>query len=190
MLTKPQTKEDLKVSDDFKLVELWKAGSEVAYKVLFDRYFSKLYYYTLRMVSDREMAEEIVMDVMMNIWQKKHMVKEALPISAYLFRSVKNRIIDFHRKQALRTTSLDDVTNLVEPLSHMNADRRLMENELEVQFTAGLETLSPQKRNVFTLSRNEGLTYQEIAGRLNISKNTVENHMVAALKQLKTQIKI
>lgn len=189
MVTNLQTKAELKVSDDFKLVELWKGGSEVAYKVLFDRYFSKLYYYTLKMVTDKEVSEEIVMDVMMNIWQKKNLIKDELPVSAYLFRSVKNKIIDFHRKQAIKTTSLDDDGVYIEPAGHQGADHRVLQNELDMQFATGLSYLSPQKRNVFMLSRNEGLTYQEIANKLNISKNTVENHMVAALKQLKEHIK-
>ena len=178
----------MKTTDDLKLVERWKAGSETAYRVLFDRYFSKLYHYTLKVISDREIAEEIVMDVMMNIWQKKHLINNELPISAYLFRSVKNKMIDHHRKNVLKTISIDSADTCFELPSHLRADSRVVEGELEVQYAAGLDTLSPQKRTVFMLSRNEGLTYQEIANKLNISKNTVENHMVAALKLLKLHI--
>jgi RNA polymerase sigma-70 factor (family 1) len=179
---------DVKFADDFKLVERWKAGSETAYKMLFDKYFGKLYHYTLKVIADKEIAEEIVMDVMMNIWQKKHLINNDLPISAYLFRSVKNKMIDHHRKNALKTISIDNTDGCLELVSHMRADNRVIEGELELQYHNGLNTLSPQKKVVFMLSRNEGLTYQEIAQKLNISKNTVENHMVAALKLLKVHI--
>jgi len=189
MLAKQQKSTEVKVCDDFKLIELWKSGSEVAYKILFDRYFAKLYYYTLKMIPDKETAEEIVMDVMMNIWQKKHLINNDLPISAYLFRSVKNKMIDFHRKRALKTISIDHEEGTFDLVSHLSADSRVIESELDMQYTTGINSLSPQKKNVFMLSRNEGLTYQEIARKLNISKNTVENHMVAALKLLKGHIK-
>lgn len=179
---------DVKFTDDIKLVERWKAGCETAFKMLFDRYFSKLYHYTLKVIADREIAEEIVMDVMMNIWQKKHLINNDLPISAYLFRSVKNKMIDHHRKNVLKTVSIDNADSCFELASHLRADSRVIENELELCYMSGLNTLSPQKKTVFMLSRNEGLTYQEIANKLNISKNTVENHMVAALKLLKVHI--
>ncbi|WP_448699317.1 RNA polymerase sigma-70 factor [Mucilaginibacter sp. AW1-3] len=179
---------DVKLADDHKLVELWKQGNEAAYNLLFNKYFAKLYHYTLKFISDKEVAEEIVMDVMFNIWQKKHLVNNELPVSAYLFRSVKNKMIDHYRKNALKTISINDEDTYIEISSHMRADDRLMHIELERKYMDGLCGLSPQKKVVFELSREEGLTYNEIAQRLNISKNTVENHMVAALKQLKTHI--
>ncbi len=132
--------------DDFKLVTLWKTGSEAAYKVLFDRYFSKLYHFTLKTVSDKEIAEEIVMDVMMNIWQKKHLINNELPISAYLFRSVKNKIIDCHRKRGLRTVSIDNREGNIELVSHLSADNRVLAEELEIKYNYAITALSPRNK--------------------------------------------
>ena len=177
---------DLNTSDSY-LVELWRSGNEKAYRALFDRYFYKLYNYTLKLISDKNVSEELVMDVMLAVWQKKDMLNGNLSLSAYLYRSVKNRLIDHLRKQhragAVPTVSLDQAT--VEPPSSFVTDSRLLHKELEGLYRTSLNRLPPQKKRIFTMSREEGNSYKEIANRLQLSKNTVENHMVAALRLLK-----
>ena len=180
---------DLNTSDSY-LIELWRTGNEKAYRALFDRYFYKLYKYTLKLISDKSVSEEIVMDVMLAVWQKKDMLNSNLSLSAYLYRSVKNRLIDHLRKQhsagAVHTVSLEQT--MVEPPSSFVTDSRLLHKELEVLYRTSLNRLPPQKKRIFTMSREEGSSYKEIADRLHLSKNTVENHMVAALRLMKNHI--
>jgi RNA polymerase sigma-70 factor (family 1) len=167
---------------DSHLIALWRAGNEKAYRALFDRYFYKLYNYTSKRVSDKRISEEIVMDVMLAVWQKRDALNTDLSLSAYLYRSVKNRLIDHFRKQHIPTVSLDQT---VEPPSAFITDSRLLHKELERLYRSSLDRLPPQKKRIFTMSREEGSSYKEIADRLQLSKNTVENHMVAALRLLK-----
>lgn len=177
---------NLNTSDSY-LIELWRTGNEKAYRTLFDKYFYRLYNYTLKLVSDKNVSEEIVMDVMLAVWQKKDMLNSNLSLSAYLYRSVKNRLIDHLRKQyragAVPTVSLDQTA--VEPLSSFVTDSRLLHKELEGLYRSSLNRLPPQKKRIFTMSREEGSSYKEIADRLKLSKNTVENHMVAAIRLMK-----
>lgn len=185
---------DCKLSDmngnvtDCHLIELWRAGNEKAYRVLFDRYFFKLYNYTLKFIPDKNISEEIVMDVMLAVWLKRDRLKTNLSLSAYLYRSVKNRLIDHLRKQHVPTVSLDQTA--VEPPSSFITDSRLLHKELEGLYRTSLNRLPPQKKRIFTMSREEGSSYKEIADRLQLSKNTVENHMVAALRLLKDHMRI
>lgn len=172
---------------DSHLIEIWRGGNEKAYRVLFDRYFYKLYSYTLKLVADKNVSEEIVMDVMLAVWQKRDQLKGNLSISAYLYKSVRNRLIDHLRKQQLATVSLE--VTAIEPPGSYITDSRLLQKELESLYRTSLNRLPPQKKRIFTMSREEGSSYKEIASRLRLSKNTVENHMVAALRMLKENMK-
>ncbi|WP_205510583.1 RNA polymerase sigma-70 factor [Longitalea arenae] len=171
---------------DSHLIELWRTGNENAYRILFDRYFFKLYSYTLKLIPDSSASEEIVMDVMLAVWQKRDRLNSNLSLSAYLYKSVKNRLIDHLRKQNLRTVSLDQTA--VEPPSYFITDSRILHKELESLYRNSLDRLPPQKKRIFTMSREEGSSYKEIADRLQLSKNTVENHMVAALRLMKERM--
>jgi RNA polymerase sigma-70 factor (ECF subfamily) len=173
---------------DSHLVELWRAGNEKAYCALFDRYFYKLCHYTGKLIPDKSVSEEIVMDVMFSVWQKRDRLNTNGSLSAYLYKSVKNRLIDHLRKQILPTISLDQTT--AEPPSSFITDSRLLHKELECLYRSSLNRLPPQKKRIFTMSREEGSSYKEIADRLQLSKNTVENHMVAALRLLKDQMRV
>jgi RNA polymerase sigma-70 factor (ECF subfamily) len=101
---------------------------------------------------------------------------------------VKNRLIDYLRKQTVQTVSIDH-TNM-EPAADLHTDGRLLHKELEGIYKASLDRLPPQKKRIFTMSREEGSSYQEIADRLQLSKNTVENHMVAAIRLLKDHMRV
>jgi RNA polymerase sigma-70 factor (ECF subfamily) len=114
---------------DCHLIELWRTGNEKAYGALFDRYFYKLRNYTAKLIPDKNVSEEIVMDVMFAVWQKRDLLNTNLSLSAYLYKSVKNRLIDHLRKQNLRTVSLDQTP--VEPPSSCITDSRLLQKELE-----------------------------------------------------------
>jgi RNA polymerase sigma-70 factor (family 1) len=176
---------NLNTSDSY-LIELWRTGNEKAYRALFEKYYYKLHNYTLKLISDKNVSEEIVMDVMLAVWQKKDLLNSNLSLSAYLYRSVKNRLIDHLRKQHVQTVSLEQTA--VEPRSSFVTDSRLLHKELEGLYRNSLNRLPPQKKRIFTMSREEGSSYKEIADRLKLSKNTVENHMVAAIRLLKASM--
>lgn len=178
---------NMKLVIDSVLVESCRAGNEKAYQELFRRYFSRLCSYTRKCIADAPASEELVMDVMLTIWQKKHLLNGDLPLFPYLFQSVKNRIIDHLRKQNIPTVSLD--YHCPEAASPLIADSRLLHKELECIYKTGLEQLPPKKKLIFRMSREEGNSYQEIADKLRISKNTVENHMVAAIRLLRTHVR-
>lgn len=163
-------------------------GDEIAFNELFRRYFNKLYQYTLSFTKDTLVAEELVMDVMLNLWLRKGNIVIADSLNPYLFRAMKNTLINYWRKKIVQTTSLNSPEEL-EVADSRSADHTILTSELDNLYSRHLEALSPQRKIVFELSRHENLTYPEIANRLNLSVKTVEHHMSASLMFLRKKLK-
>jgi len=156
--------------------------NEKDYRVLFEGSFRGLYGYTLKFIADEAVCEEIVMDVMLRVWQKKELLQSPLSLSSYLYKAVRNGVIDHLRKNRKRMESLgNDAAGKHSPYA---ADGVVLYKELECRYRMGLERLSPRKKLIFSMSRS-GESYQQIAYKLGVSKNTVENHMTAALRVMR-----
>lgn len=155
-----------------------------AFNALFDRYSGKLYNYALSYIKDEFFAEEAMMDVMLWIWNNRHTLKVNGDFKHYIFRAVKNATIKSIRKQAITLLPVENIENDQRFLSEP-ADLTIKTGELQLSYLDGLQQLSPQRRLVFTKSREENLSHAEIARDLDLSVNTVKNHMKAALGQFK-----
>lgn len=170
------------------LLEKYSQGNTSAYNVLFKRYYDPLYGYALKNVKESGVAEELTMDVMLGLWKTKGQVQVEDNLKAYLYRSVKNAIYNHYRKKILNTVSLEMVSEDLNYTSR-SADHELDSKELEKVYRQQLNLLSPQRRKVYEMSREENMTYSEIARNMDLSVNTVENYMVASLSFFRKQLK-
>ena len=170
------------------LIEKYRNGNAAAFNVLFKRYYDSLYGYTIKNLKDGCIAEELVMDVMLGLWKKKGDLEVEDDLKAYLYRSIKNAIYNHYRKKVLQTVSLDVVPESSRHLAKA-ADHELEVRELHNIYRLQLQQLSPQRRKVYELSREQHMTYAEIAKDMDISVNTVENYMVASLSFFRKQLK-
>lgn len=132
-------------------------------------------------------AEELCMDMLYRLWEKRGQVNITDDVSSYLFRSMRNLVIDQLRKRVGSLVSLDKLQH--DQLLAQNADHQILSEEAEQIYKQALEGLSPQRRKVFVLSRERNLTYAEIALELNLSINTVERYMVSALDGIRRHVK-
>ncbi|MES2458233.1 MAG: RNA polymerase sigma-70 factor [Bacteroidota bacterium] len=171
-------------SSDEELLQLCSNDDLCAYNELFDRYYPKLYRLASRYVKDIMTAEELSMDLLYSLWQKRRKLVINNGFSAYIFRSMRNLVVDHLRKNIPVTTSIDLVSEN-DHLTGSYADDDLLAREVQSVYQRKLNELSPQRRKVFQLSREENMTYPEIAREMNLSVNTVENYMVAALATLR-----
>lgn len=170
-------------------IELWQCCQRDdirAFNQLFDRHAKPLYRQAASYIKDTMDAEELVMDLFFHLWQKRAHLQPGAGnnVRAYLMRAMRNRIINYRQKHTLTTTSIDflEEDKLVES---RQADYGVISRDMDSLYRSKLETLSPQRRNVFRLSREENLSYAEIAQQMNLSVNTVENYMVSALNALR-----
>ena len=180
MYTDNQTKE-------LFLYEEMKKGKEYAFDFFFNYYYPGLCVYAQKMFTIPEQeARDLVQDVFVKFWNDREKSAIRFSIRSYLFASVKNRCFDLHRKKD-RHVKLQEITN------EMAVSDELFEtfvlSELEALFNKSLEKLPERCREVFEMSRLQGLKNREIAARLNISEKTVENQITNALHILKTELK-
>jgi RNA polymerase sigma-70 factor (family 1) len=159
-----------------------------AYEQLFERYFNVLYDFSLNYVRNSAIAEELVMDLMLNIWQKRYELEIAGEVSSYLFSAMKNTLFNFIRRKQSQTVSIEPALEyrLVEKRS---ADHELQHKELEQVYQSKLKELSPQRRKIFKLSREEDMTYLQIAKSMDLSVNTIKTQMLASLKYFRENLK-
>mgnify|MGYP001124406969 FL=1 len=134
-------------------------------------------------IKDQELAEEIVSDIFIYLWLRRKTLNIQTSLKAYLFKAAKNQALQHLRKNRLPTESLDSYNAQSIP-TDQQPDGELQQQELEAELSADLAFLPEQQRIVFTLHRFEGFKYQEIADMLNISVNTVRNHIFQAVKKL------
>jgi len=173
---------------DAVLLEKHKNGSPAAFDLLFKRYYAALYRYALKNSKDTFVAEELVMDVMLGLWKKQGDISIETDLGPYLYRSVKNALYNHYRKKIMATVELDEQLE-TEVVKSRPADDALVYAQLEEIYREKLSQLSPARRKVFQMSREENKTYAEIASDMNLSVNTVENYMVAALSFFRQHIK-
>jgi RNA polymerase sigma-70 factor (family 1) len=171
----------LPTSYERELLRQMSEGSETAFKTLFEQYRNKLYHYLHHITKSREVAEEIVMDVFLKLWLGREMVIEINHFDAFLFRVAQNKAIDFlrsaNRDHALRHHLWEEMQSAAD-----RADSRVICTEIETTIRQAVSHLSPQRQLVYQLSREDNLTHDQIASRLNLSKNTIKNHIVESVR--------
>ena len=164
-----------------------RAGDRGAFEALFRAWYPRLADHAARLVASRDTAEDVVQEVFVAIWGRRRRLPEGSKLPAYLHRAVRNRALNQirRRKTAARWLEREDPVQAVEPV----AQERLEDEELAEVVRAALDGLAPRGREVFLLSREQGLSYPQIADTLGISVKTVETLMSRALKALRERLR-
>lgn len=168
-----------------------RASDVSLFQELFDSYFQSLVTYAFRFVNDWQAAEDITQDVFMALWVKKEDIDFDQPVKPYLYRAVYNRSINYLNSALMqkRIEGVDTIDELInqEILSYNQHDALLLK-EITAEINNFVETLPPQCRNVYKLSREENLKNKEIAARLDISEKAVEKHITKALTEIRNHL--
>ena len=166
------------------LVERIRAGDESAFEALFHEYHAPLCSFAYRYVEGRDVAEEIVQEVFLFVWERRETWDVRESVKTYLFTSVRNAAVSYLRHEGVVRRYEAQSLDLFAPSGDL-ADERLRSNELAAAVQKAVKQLPDRCQLVFTLHREQGLTYAEIARVLGISEKTVEVHMGRALKGLR-----
>lgn len=155
-------------------------SNEQAFKNLFDTYHERLFHYISNIIKSDLVAEELVMDVFLKIWLARKMASDIENFEAFIFRIAHNKSIDFLRSVAKNPKFKDLLWEQMSLSGSNNADFMLLQQEFEAKLREALLLLSPQRKKVYQLSRQNEMSHDQIAAHLLISKNTVNNHIVEA----------
>lgn len=174
--------EDMPFSDQELLAAIGE-GDQRAFATLFERHRNHLYNYLLKVTKSSETAEEIVLDVFLKIWQGRDLLHEVDHFEAFLFCIARNKAIDFVRWLEKRKSAQIELWNRMhQEMMTESPDSGLCLQETQQMIESAVGQLSPQRRQAFQLSRDHGLTYEQIAARMHISSHTVRNHIAASLQ--------
>lgn len=164
-----------------------RGGDRDAFEEVFRQHYGRLADYAVRLVGSRDAAEDVVQEVFVTLWIQRERVSTPDNLLAYLYRSVRNRGLNLIRHERLvtdfRTRRAAEGAPEGPP-----ADRRTEDSEILEAVRQAVASLPPRSREVFQLSRDQGLTYPEIARTLGISVKTVETLMGRALKAVRARL--
>ena len=165
-----------------------KDGEEFYFRQVFDQYHQKLYFFILYKTKSEYIAEEVVQMAFTKLWQCRQTLQEEYTISTQLFRIATTILIDFlrkyHHKDAV--TARLDVLDIEKGVD--STTEKMRGAELQKRISEAINDMPPVRKQVFEMSREQGMSYREIAATLSVSSKTVETHIYKALKQIKKHI--
>lgn len=172
---------------DKDLLLLIQKDDKVAFYNIYERYSKRLYGFVVRYTKLEADAEEIVQEVFVKIWESRNKIDVYSSFETFLFTIAYNTTMSLLRKRSSEKKYLDHLKTI-----QVNNSPDLIDeihfNELKEKVQSLLNELTPRQKEIFQLSREDGLTHDEIAKKLNISVNTVKKHMVNTLAFLKSHI--
>lgn len=164
-----------------------KENSHEAFDFFFEKYYVALVAYANKIISDPYISEEIVQQFFIELWENKSRINIITSVKSYLFRSIHNDCLDFIKRSKIsQKVKFENIQSSNEP--NIEFYDTLIESDFEKWMESMFSQIPEQCRNIFFLSRFDGLSYKEIASKQNISIKTVENQIGKALKMIREKL--
>mgnify|MGYP003575295760 FL=1 len=173
--------------NDAELFALVKAGEDRAFAEIYDRYWELLFRHARRMVKDDNLAQDIVQDVFISLWDKIGQMDLRLSVSSYLYASVRNKILNLIERDKVRNNYLESMTAFISHGENIT-DHRVRERMLKEKIEHEVSLLPAKMKQVFEMSRKDNMSHKEIAETLSISDKTVKKQMSNAIKILRLRL--
>lgn len=165
-----------------------RGGDEGAFRQLFDALYGPLHRFALGLVADEAVADDLVQEAFVRLWDWRDRMAEDTPLRAWLFRTVRNLAFNHRRDAATHDRLLTDAAasdSMILPSAGVAPDAAATGHELEARVSVLVQQLPPRQREALVLSRVHGLSHVEVAAAMQCAPRTVNNHLVAALGSLR-----
>ncbi len=169
-------------------VRLLQQGDLVAFDAIYEKYCQRLFGFVLQYIKQENDAEGIVQEVFIKIWESREKIDSSASFETFLFTIAYNTTINLLRKRINEQKYLEHLKNRQQILHADQIIDEIHYRELNQQVAELLKQLSPRQKEIYLLSREQGLTHEEIAQKLQISPNTVKNHLVSVLAFLRSKL--
>jgi RNA polymerase sigma-70 factor (ECF subfamily) len=170
--------------EDNALIARFQNGDKEAFTQLYALYSRKLFLNLVRLVKSEEIAAEILQDIFVIIWEKRSSIEIQQSFRAYLYRIGENKVADFFRRVRRDRKLFSQIQKLAsEHYSYIEEDMICRENA-EILKKA-IDTLPPQRKQIFELCKLQGKSYNEVSSQLGISTSTINDHIVKGTKAIR-----
>lgn len=170
-------------------VDQLKAGEAAAFEALYRQYQKKVYHFVSKQTSTATQTEDLVHDAFLRFWENRSRLSTDVPIEAQLFVTTRQVVINFFQREVLQQ-KVQQYLAIQTESSSISSEDSPPDEEVLAQLRSAIDALPPKRQQIFRMSKFEGLTYEEIAETLSISKNTVESQMVKAFKFLRDRVSL
>lgn len=172
---------------DKELIDRLKKGEEKAYMHLLDKFHRRLYAYSMTLINDHAMAEDIVQNVFLKTWKFRKKLNNEFSIQSFLYKSIYNEFINTHKKdKSVMLLQMKYYESLAEVVD--STDDKIIQKMIDL-VSQEIEKLPPKCRQIFSLSKKEGLSNMEIAAYLKITPKAVEKQITKAFSVLRINLK-
>ncbi|MHA7944636.1 RNA polymerase sigma-70 factor [Formosa sp. 3Alg 14/1] len=173
-------------SSDKNIINGLKASDKKALTILYNTYWKVLYISSFNLLKDKEVCEEIIQDVFIDLWNKRQELEIKVSLQSYLYACVRYKVFaEFRSNRIMRVELFEEIDKR---LQYTTPETKMMHKELQQHIELVVESLPEKCKRVYKLSRNEQLSHKEIAEQLGITIKTVENHITNALRVLRTSL--
>jgi len=167
---------------DEKLIEL-RNGSHSAYREIYLTYKDSIRYFLQKLLGSADEAEDLTQTIFVNVWEKRDTLDPTKSIKSYLFSTARNSALNFFRHQKVHHRFINN--EMYQDELDYDSDEAMIAEETACLIEIAVSRMPKTRREVFTLSRVEGLSNDEIAQKLNMSKDTVYQHISQALRDIR-----
>lgn len=169
------------------IVEEIRAGNKAVFERTYHEYHQRLYFFVLKRTSSVDMAEEVIQQTFIKLWETRQNLSSDFPIAIQLARITRTMLIDVLRRKAVERRALNYIGTQIAVVS---SDDPILEKELNQKVKTAIDSLPPVCKTIFMLNREDGLSYKQIARQLSISPKTVENQISKALKIMREAVSL
>jgi RNA polymerase sigma-70 factor (ECF subfamily) len=166
---------------DEELLQEMAEGRQEAFKLLYRRYWEEMFVTATNALRNKDDAADVVQDIFLSIWNRRHELDIRESVAAYLHSSVRYKCIHYIEKNITRHDYLVHLADVAVSFSHPNAEIDLQLKELQQTIRKSIDRMPPKMQKAYKLSRQEHLTYKEISNSMSISVETVKKHIQHAL---------